>query len=116
MAASEMKDCEYTRETTGWCCMGRGYLGGDLTYGHGRTRRAANEDYLRVYRGEAAAVIEESAEEAALEQDEIRSYGGDRHGDDALALGHGTSIRDALMAAADVEAMRDMAQRLREGL
>lgn len=103
--ASNMSDCDFTRESGGWCCEGNGNLLGERSFGRGETKQAAYDDYRRTLRVELAGMIEDDADEAELVQQEI--------GDDITDEPHGTSIRDDLMARADVDAMRERAKRLR---
>lgn len=104
--ASKMSNCDFSREENGWCCAGAGNLLGEQTFGHGPTKQAAYDDYRRALRVEAAGMIEDDADEAQMVQDEMRREGGN-------ADNYGTSLRDGLMASADVKAMRAKARGLR---
>lgn len=104
--ASKIGDCDFSRETSGWCCEGNGNLIGERSYGHGVSKQAAYDDYRRRVHIEKADMIDDDADEAEMVQDEIRREGGDPDN-------YGTSLRDGLMASADTEAMRERARRLR---
>lgn len=103
---STMSDCDFSREAGGWCCEGRGNLLGERSCGHGRTKQTAYDDYRRVVRMELAGLIDDDADEAEMEQDEIRREPG-------YEADAGTSLRDLLIADADTQAMRERARRLR---
>ena len=102
-----MSECDFERETGGWSCQGAGNLLGEQSCGHGATRRAAYDAYLATRRTELAGTIEDDADEAELVQREIQAAG---ENPDT----YGTSLRDGLLAAADTDALRERARRLRE--
>ena len=107
--ATKMSECDFSREPSGWCCEGDGYMEGERSFGHGPTKQAAYDDYRHVLREEEADAIELAADEAEMIQSEMNAYGEDRSSDDPI----GTSLRDHLAATADVDAMRERARRLR---
>jgi hypothetical protein len=107
MKATPFDQCDFTRDKKDrncWVCAGSGNMLGEMTFGRGRTKHDAHENYLRVRAEELADILDDEASEAEIVQEECR---------DGLVSPEPSSMRDLAMMTADVDAMRDKARRLR---
>jgi hypothetical protein len=93
--------CDFERDGKKWVCRGGGNCLGEITFGHGKTRKESYDDYVRTREHELADALEADADEAEMVQADY---------DEAPEDG---SLRDAVMFSADVVAMREKAKRLR---